>query len=506
MASVTPVQTPDLRSHSPSVQAPKSGDPFAMLLDHVAAKRASAPEPRRRSEAPDAPRVSGAERPERPQPKQEARSVAKDKAETPAAEEYVCPDEIKSTDGKVEAKDTDGSQPTDAAVNVDAEAATDEAVMLPVDAEVLPDASNSENAEEDSGETVVDGVDEDAQPAIATDDADLVVQAEVSVQQPVQQVIAPEAGPVAATAAAAEVAIDAAAVTPVAVAPVKNGTTETRPNAQSAVAADVETGPTGEETPQSAPQATKSEETSPLQKPVVSNHAEARDAAIAEKGEQAQTGNAGKPEVPAQAKEHASAKPLEHVPAQSSAENSVPRQQVTPQTTPVMPEPVRALAGSINPVNLRAAADGPNNAVQLNAQSIGVEIASRAKEGMRRFDIRLDPPELGRIDVRLEVDNSGKASTRLIVERPETLDLLQRDARNLERALQSAGLQTDEGGLEFSLRDQGQQGLADADSHGAHERRDHYLASVIEDAEPASPALERYARSVFARGGVDIRI
>lgn len=43
------------------------------------------------------------------------------------------------------------------------------------------------------------------------------------------------------------------------------------------------------------------------------------------------------------------------------------------------------------------------------------------------------------------------------VERPETLELLQRDARGLERALQDAGLRTDSGSLNFNLRGDGQQ-------------------------------------------------
>ena len=41
------------------------------------------------------------------------------------------------------------------------------------------------------------------------------------------------------------------------------------------------------------------------------------------------------------------------------------------------------------------------------------------------------------------------------VERSETLDLLQRDARSLERALNDAGLKADSGSLEFNLRGDG---------------------------------------------------
>ena len=98
-----------------------------------------------------------------------------------------------------------------------------------------------------------------------------------------------------------------------------------------------------------------------------------------------------------------------------------------------------------------ARADSTDNTVPI--AGLAVEIVSRAHEGLRRFEIRLDPPELGRIDVRLDVDRGGNVTSRLTVERAETLDLLRRDAPQLERALQHAGLNT-EGGLQFSLRDQ----------------------------------------------------
>ena len=42
-----------------------------------------------------------------------------------------------------------------------------------------------------------------------------------------------------------------------------------------------------------------------------------------------------------------------------------------------------------------------------------------------------------------------------IADRPETLDMLQRDARVLERALNDAGLRADSGGLSFNLRSDG---------------------------------------------------
>jgi flagellar hook-length control protein FliK len=101
-----------------------------------------------------------------------------------------------------------------------------------------------------------------------------------------------------------------------------------------------------------------------------------------------------------------------------------------------------------------APTQGNPTASAVPVMGLAAEIASRAFEGKRRFEIRLDPPELGRVDVRLDVSRDGHVTSRLIVERSETLDLLRRDAPNLERALESAGLRTNDSGLQFSLRDQ----------------------------------------------------
>src|SRR5262249_39026810 len=72
-----------------------------------------------------------------------------------------------------------------------------------------------------------------------------------------------------------------------------------------------------------------------------------------------------------------------------------------------------------------------------------------------RFEIRLDPPQLGRIDVQLDIDRGGQVTSRLVVERADTLEHLRRDAADLQRALEQAGLKTADSGLQFALRDQG---------------------------------------------------
>lgn len=84
--------------------------------------------------------------------------------------------------------------------------------------------------------------------------------------------------------------------------------------------------------------------------------------------------------------------------------------------------------------------------------AVPVEIGMRSLSGLSRFEIRLEPEDLGRIDVRLDIDGDT-VRAHLAVDRVETLALLQRDAKTLERAFEQAGLKPSEGGLDLSLRD-----------------------------------------------------
>jgi Meckel syndrome type 1 protein len=76
--------------------------------------------------------------------------------------------------------------------------------------------------------------------------------------------------------------------------------------------------------------------------------------------------------------------------------------------------------------------------------------------------VRLNPGELGQVEVRIERPADGSAAqVKVVAERPETLALLQRDAPELGRALQQAGIQQDSCRLSFSLgggQDQAGQG------------------------------------------------
>jgi flagellar hook-length control protein FliK len=102
-------------------------------------------------------------------------------------------------------------------------------------------------------------------------------------------------------------------------------------------------------------------------------------------------------------------------------------------------------------------------------QTLALHIAARWAKGESRFTIRLDPPELGRIDVNLNVNSHGHAQAVLAVEKPQTLDLLLRDAPTLERALKDAGLELG-GNLSFSLKEEPRQNFAQEDRYSAPSR------------------------------------
>ncbi|MBI3435791.1 MAG: flagellar hook-length control protein FliK [Proteobacteria bacterium] len=174
---------------------------------------------------------------------------------------------------------------------------------------------------------------------------------------------------------------------------------------------------------------------------------------------------------------------------------------VRPATAPLLAVGTQGGAGhatTTQPATLLAhAADLP-----VPLSGIAVAIAARALAGGNRFDIRLDPPELGRIDVRLDVDRGGHVTSRLIVERAETLDMLRRDAPHIERALEQAGLKTGENSMQFSLRDQGADGMA-----RGHDDGQKTAAQALPTDEPAvAGAPTTYARLFGRIGGIDIRV
>ncbi|HEY9013126.1 MAG TPA: flagellar hook-length control protein FliK [Devosia sp.] len=133
--------------------------------------------------------------------------------------------------------------------------------------------------------------------------------------------------------------------------------------------------------------------------------------------------------------------------AEARSEKTEPVQQQPPTQAAAQ---VKSELGVVAPKSVHAAYQAPVQ--QINVPQVAFEVVRQFNHGNTRFQIRLDPPELGRIDVRMHVDGDGNVHARMTVERAETLDLMQRDQRSLEKALAQAGLDGGKTNLEFSLR------------------------------------------------------
>ena len=137
-------------------------------------------------------------------------------------------------------------------------------------------------------------------------------------------------------------------------------------------------------------------------------------------------------------------------------------------------------------------------AVPLDA--LAVHIARKFEGGESRFEIRLDPIELGKLDISVTVTDDGRVQAVMRAERPETLDMLQRDARVLENQLRQNGLNVDSGSLSFSLNQGNNQRSGFAGN-------DQAFANAFNAApEPEVAATNTTTTVVNVRDGVDIRI
>lgn len=136
---------------------------------------------------------------------------------------------------------------------------------------------------------------------------------------------------------------------------------------------------------------------------------------------------------------------------------------------------------------------------------VSVQIAKAAGNANDRISIQLKPAHLGRIDVQMEMASDGRVQATITADNKDTLDLLQKDSRQLEKALQDAGLSTDKDSLSFSLKEQQNQtaeGNGDQDQAAAEEA-DAKTKTDADDTPATGPAFQE--GGIFADGRVDIR-
>ncbi|GEO98769.1 flagellar hook-length control protein FliK [Methylobacterium haplocladii] len=138
--------------------------------------------------------------------------------------------------------------------------------------------------------------------------------------------------------------------------------------------------------------------------------------------------------------------------------------------------------------------------------AVPMTIGLRALGASNRFEIRLDPKELGRIDVSIDIDKeSGTVGARLVVDRPETLALLQRDASSLQQALAQTGLDAS-AGISLSLRSDSENQRSGAGSDAQARRGGQIDRNGRESGIDQVPIDLVPLRALRGLGRVDIRI
>ena len=148
-------------------------------------------------------------------------------------------------------------------------------------------------------------------------------------------------------------------------------------------------------------------------------------------------------------------------------------------------------------------AEKPVSTGRSIVEQISVKVTKALKGGIDKINIQLRPAHMGRVEVKLEMTHDNRLSAMVIADNRETLETLKNESRELQRALLDAGLNTDSGDLNFSLRGEEQQAQDDKGSSGRPLTGEEDIAEleemIIEEAIIASDGR------VITNGRIDVR-
>lgn len=141
----------------------------------------------------------------------------------------------------------------------------------------------------------------------------------------------------------------------------------------------------------------------------------------------------------------------------------------------------------------------------LVREQVVVHLQKNIETGQRQFVIHLDPADLGRVEVRLDTHHDGRTQIVIVADNNQTLDLLERDSRQLWKSLNEMGLELEHEAMEFQLsQDGGNQ--AEKDEYASSGNGEN--AGTGKDGTPfASTPMEQYERLIVSLNeGVNIRV
>lgn len=144
------------------------------------------------------------------------------------------------------------------------------------------------------------------------------------------------------------------------------------------------------------------------------------------------------------------------------------------------------------------------------ADQISINIKHAIHNQSDNIRIQLSPHDLGAVDITLTMKGDEVTHIRVLAEKAETLDMLQRDSRFLERSLQESGLKADSGSLQFGLK--GEQGgnaqNSGQDANGNRKYQPHYGMTGAAEEETKPLAWQEIGGTdvLIASTGINIRV
>lgn len=110
--------------------------------------------------------------------------------------------------------------------------------------------------------------------------------------------------------------------------------------------------------------------------------------------------------------------------------------------------------GFASQLSATRAQNGGTTGLPSVIEQVSLQLNRNAKSGTDQMSLQLHPADLGTINVKLTFAADGSVSGTVTASNADTLAMLQKDSRSLERALQDAGLRADPGSLQFNLGNQ----------------------------------------------------
>ena len=102
----------------------------------------------------------------------------------------------------------------------------------------------------------------------------------------------------------------------------------------------------------------------------------------------------------------------------------------------------------------------------------------------------------------MQISKDGKLQAHIVASRPETMEILQSEVQNLEKAFQDAGFDTDAGSFSFSF----QEGSESGREQDRNAELRNFIGNVLEQDSAENAAGNDNLYGWTAEGGLNIRV